>query len=114
MILLADELFNCILSLPLERCEGLWNEASNADGDLRGALGAIRRMIEFIYNALGKLGDAAEILLGFGGKSLHKIELDRRFAALKGGADSSHQLVLCDVFVYNVAQSLRSGLGGKG
>ena len=63
---------------------------------------------------LGKGSNALNILKRFGGKTVHKVELDRVFACIKRHVDSAHNVFFAHVLVDDVAQSLRTRFGCKG
>ena len=86
MLLLADKLIDSILRLPLEGSKGLGYEARNADGYARRAAAMTRSSIELLDGRLRELRNSLDILVGLGGKSHHKVQLNCRITALKGGA----------------------------
>ena len=108
---LFDEPPDGVLRLPLERREGLRYEARHAHRDERSALTVSGRAVEFVDDPVREVGDAVEIGLCLGRQSVHEVELDLLLARSEGDARGTHEVLLGDVLVYDVAQPLSSRFG---
>ena len=111
-LLLALELGDRILRLPLERRKRLGHEAGHAHRHVEAlavALGLVKR----IHNPLREHCDALDIRVGLGGQPVHKIELERRAAVGERLAAARKDFILRDIFIDNVAQPLGSRLRRK-
>ena len=97
---------------PLEGGEGLWNEEGGTrhDLDLAGALLLRHGFKEGGRDLVAKLGDAADILPGFRGKSQHEIELHPGPASFKGHSGTLQDDLLGQPLIDHVAQPLASRL----
>ena len=70
--------------------------------------------IILLNNVRRKLGNTRDIVVSLCGESRHEVKLYHALSSLKGNADGSHEILLANIFIYNVAKSLRSRLGRKG
>ena len=94
---------------------GLGHKAGAADGHLHAAsLGVVRVLVVEVYHLLGGLGNALDILHGLGGQTHHEVELDRSVARIESDGAGLFDFIPSDVFIDDVAQTLSTGLGGKG
>jgi hypothetical protein len=80
ILLLFEKRFHFALGLPLEGRKGLRNKASGGNGDTGCLFRAIGCLIIGLNHAFRKILDTVKVLIGFRGKTLHKIELDLGFS----------------------------------
>ena len=57
--------------------------------------------------------DAADIVIGLGRQTVHKVKLYVALSATEGNTNRAHKILLANVLVNNVTKSLSSRLGRK-
>ena len=90
---------------PLKRSVGLWNKRCDTYIDLGFASVGQTNMFQLFY----KIDDGLQIVVGFGGKADHKIELNHLPAQMKCIFNGFYNIFFGDIFIDNVPKSLASG-----
>ena len=113
-IYLANIFLHCVLAFPLERTVRLRHEAGGRNGYAHSPVLILCVKPPGVQHLICKLGDAENILVRFRGQAEHEVQLYGVPAALKGQTAGVQQLLLRDVFVNCIAQTLAAGLGCEG
>ena len=113
---LVQKFLSRVHGCPLEGGEGLGDEERGArhNLDLAGAFLLRHGFKEGSRDLVAKLGDAADILPGFRGKTQHEIKLHPGPAAFKGHCGSFQDDLLGQPLVDHVAQPLASRFRREG
>ena len=113
MLLLGLQGLRRVHGHKLERRVGLGHKTGAADGHLNAAaLGMVHTIIK-VYDFLGRLGNALDILQRLGRQAHHEVEFDRRIATFECNAAGLLDLVPGNIFVDDIAQALGTGLRRK-
>ncbi len=91
----------------------LGNERSQTHVDLQMTAAPAQLGATHLRHLLKQIGDGQDVLVGFGGQTDHKIELDRLPAGLKGGGSRVEQILVGHPLIDDVAQPLGASFRGK-
>ena len=102
------------LGVPLEGSVGLGDKPGGGHGDAHPAGAVGSALPPALVHLPGQISDAQHVLVGLGGQAQHEVELYAAPAAGEGGAAGLQQVLLPQILVDGVAQTLCARLRGKG
>ena len=115
VLLLMPQLLRRCLRFPLEGREGLRHEGGGGNAHVHTAsLGLVRILIIGVHHLFGKKPDPLHVFVRFGRQPQHEIELDGGITARERDVCGFEHFFLGDVFVDDVAHTLRARLRRKG
>ena len=110
----AQGLLGGNLAIPLKRRLRLRDKQRTGHRHANGtALLGRGRLLRTVVGALHQARDALDIVVGFGGKADHEIELATAPAGGEGRVHGPEQVFLSHLLIDDVAQALRAGFRGE-